>query len=342
MARSRNSDPKPLEIAVDIGENEKDPAEFRDCVILAENLGYDAAWLGDHFMPWVHSGNKSAYVWSLMGSCLEATKKIKLGPYVTTPIGARYHPAIIAQASATLDNMYPGRFLLGVGTGEAINEVPFFQGWPPWEERMERLIEGTQLIRRLWKAESYFDFSGKYFRANQVFLYTKPKTEMRIYFSGVGMKAARYAGEFGDGLITLSSHNTFERCRDVLFPRFYEGVRSAGKDPSKMEIILSLSFTLKDAKTFLETERTYAGLYGKSPWDLSDPRKVEQAGREMKEEDILRSTYFCQKWSDVIELIAKYQGIGVNQVVLQPGADRKQIKTYAEKILSQFPKGKRK
>jgi coenzyme F420-dependent glucose-6-phosphate dehydrogenase len=341
MPRIHNSDPKPLEIAIDIGENEKDPAEFRDCVILAEKLGYDAVWLGDHFMPWVHSGNKSAYVWSLMGSCLEATKKIKLGPYVTTPIGARYHPAIIAQASATLDNMYPGRLLLGVGTGEAINEVPFFQGWPPWEERMGRLIEGTQLIRRLWKAESYFDFSGKYFRLNQVFLYTKPKTEMKIYISGVGVKAAGYAGEFGDGLITLSSHNSFEKCRDVVFPSFTEGVRRAGKHLSEEKIILSLSFTLKDRRSYLETERTYAGLYGKSPWNQSDPRKVEQAGREMKDEDILRATHFCQKWSDVVDLISKYQEIGVNQVVLPPGADRKQIKTYAEKILPQFRKERR-
>lgn len=330
----------PLEIAVDIGENDKDPAEFRDCVILAEKLGFDAVWLGDHFMPWVHIGNKSAYVWSLMGSCLEATKKIKVGPYVTTPIGARYHPAIIAQASATLDNMYPGRFLLGVGTGEAINEVPFFQGWPPWEERMERLIEGTQLIRKLWKADSYFDFRGEYFRADQVFLYTKPKTDMKIYFSGVGVKAARYAGEYGDGLITLSSHNNLQRCRDVVFPSFYDGVRRAGKDPSQMKIALSLSVTLESPKSFLEKARAYSGLYSERAWDVSDPRKVERMGQEMTDEDLLKTTHFCQKWSDVVELVAKYQEIGVTQMVLQPGADKKQIRTYAEKILPHFRKGK--
>jgi coenzyme F420-dependent glucose-6-phosphate dehydrogenase len=237
MVQPHKPDSAP-EIAADIGENEADPAEFRDCVMLAEKLGYDAAWLGDHYMPWVHSGNRSAFVWSLMGSCLQATKKIKLGPYVTTPIGGRYHPAIIAQASATLDNMFPGRLLLGVGTGEALNEVPFFKGWPPWEERMERLIEGTQLIRKLWKSGSYFDFRGRYFSANQLFLYTKPRTEMKILFSGVGRKAARYAGQYGDGLITLSSHNNFERCRDMLFPSFYEGARSAGEDPTEMKIVL--------------------------------------------------------------------------------------------------------
>jgi coenzyme F420-dependent glucose-6-phosphate dehydrogenase len=144
----------PFQIAIDIGENEQDPNYFKECVVLGEKLGFDVIWLGDHFLPWAHSSNRSSFVWSLMGSSLEASKKVKLGPYVTTPIGARYHPAIIAQAAATLDNMYPGRFLLTVGTGEAMNEAPFFQRWPNWKERMERLIEGTQLIRKLWKSES--------------------------------------------------------------------------------------------------------------------------------------------------------------------------------------------
>jgi G6PDH family F420-dependent oxidoreductase len=341
MAKKSKRIESAFEIAADIGENEKDPNEFKNCVVLAEKLGYDVAWLGDHFMPWVHSGNKSAFIWSLMGSCLEATKKIKLGPYVTTPIGARYHPAIIAQASATLDNMYPGRFLLGVGTGEAINETPFFQGWPSWKERMERLIEGVQLIRKLWTNESYFDFDGKYFKANEIFLYTKPKTNMQIYFSGVGVRAARYAGEYGDGLITLSSHNPIDKCRDVIIPSFYEGAKSAGKDPRKMKIALSLSFTLKDPKHFSETERTYAGIASKNSWDVPDPRKIEQMGQEMAEEDLLKTTHFCEKWSDVVDLISKYREIGVAQVVLQPGADRKLIRTYAEKILPHFKQRKR-
>ena len=218
MAKSRSS--KPLQIAIDIGENEKDPMEFKECVMLGEKLGFDVTWLGDHFMPWVHSSNRSSFVWSLMGACLEATKKVKLGPYVTTPIGARYHPLIVAQASATLDNMYPGRFLLTVGTGEAMNEAPFFQGWPPWKERMERLVEGIQLMKKFWTSKTYFDFDGKYFKANQIYMYTRPRTDLKVYFSGVGPKAARNAGEFGDALITLSHANPYERCRDVIFPAF--------------------------------------------------------------------------------------------------------------------------
>jgi len=335
MARTRSS--KPLEIALDIGENEKDPQEFKECVILAEKLGFGVAWLGDHFMPWAHSSDRSSYVWSLMGACLEATKKIRLGPYVTTPIGARYHPLIIAQAAATLDNMYPGRFLLTVGTGEAMNEAPFF-GWPNWNERMERLVEGIQMIRKMWESKTFFDFDGKYFKANQIYLYTRPRTNMKIYVSGVGPKAARAAGEFGDALITLSHENAFERCRDVIFPAFEEGARSAGKDPSKMEKLVSLSFTLKDPQTFAKTERRYAGIVAKKSFNEPDPRKIEQMGRDLSDEELIKSTAFCKNWNDVLELISKFRELGTTMIVLNSGADKKLIRTFGQKILPHFKK----
>ncbi len=131
---------------LDLGENTYDPMKFVDAVVYAEEQGFDTAWFGDHFFPWFHSGKKSAFAWSVMGSALDRTGSIKVGTLVTTPIGGRYHPAIIAQASSTLDNMYPGRFRLGVGTGEALNEGPFWNNrWPPWEERLERLLEGIKL-----------------------------------------------------------------------------------------------------------------------------------------------------------------------------------------------------
>ena len=336
MPRNRSS--KPFEVALDIGENEQDPNEFKECVILGEKLGYDVTWLGDHFMPWYHTSDRSSFVWSLMGACLEATKKIRLGPYVTTPIGARYHPLIIAQAAATLDNMYPGRFILTVGTGEAMNEFPFFERWPNWNERMERLVEGVQMIRKMWGSKEFFDFDGKYFKASQIYLYTRPRTSMKIYISGVGVKMARAAGEFGDGLITLTVANSFERCRDVIFPAFEEGARSVGKDPSKMEKIVSLNFTLKDRDTFAKTERRFSGIAAKGSFDEPDPRKIEQMGIELNEEELFKTTTFCEKWSDVVELISRYKDLGVTQIVLNTGADRKAIRQYAQKILPHFKK----
>jgi coenzyme F420-dependent glucose-6-phosphate dehydrogenase len=326
-----------MKISLDIGENEKDPAEFRDAIVLSEKLGFDVAWLGDHFMPWMDSGNRSAYVWSLIASSLEASKKIKIGPYVTTPIGARYHPAIIAQASATLDNMYPGRFLLGVGTGEAINEAVFLpSGWPSWKERAQRLVEGTQLIRKLWTSTSYFDFDGSFYKEKQIFLYSKPRTNLKIYFSAVGEKFAEISGRYGDGLITVGSRNPLEKCRDVIFPSFDRGAASVGKDPTRLEKILTASFTLEDPDTYLRTHRQYAGYLEKKAYSEPDPRKIEQMGATVPDEVILKTTSFCSDWSGVVELIHRYKEIGVDQIVLPSGPDKKKIRTFAKKILPSF------
>ena len=205
-----------LKISVNIGEGYHDPMRFVECAVVAERYGFDTLWFGDHLLPWIHNQNKSAFVWSVMASALERTEKIKVGPIVTSPIGGRYHPAMIGQAAATLDNMYPGRFLLGVGSGEAINEVNFFpNGWPRWQERIDRLAEAVVLMKSMWDSEEYFNHQGKYFKMNNFFLYTKPKTKIPIYFAAQGRKAAAYSGIYGDHLVTVNSP---ENCRDVVFP----------------------------------------------------------------------------------------------------------------------------
>jgi G6PDH family F420-dependent oxidoreductase len=323
-----------LKISVDLGENEKEPSEFRDCVILAEKLGFFAAYFGDHFLPWVHEGGKSAFIWSLMAASLEATRKIRVGPLVTVPIGARYHPAITAQASATMDNMYAGRFLLNVGTGEAVNES-FFLEWPKWDERIERLNEGIALIRRLWSSKDYFDFEGHYFQMKQVFLYTKPKTDLQIYFSGVGPKSAYNAGRYGDHLITLTSHNSLERCRSVIFPSFEKGMRDSGRDPRKAEKVVSLSFTLEDKESYLKSARKTAGT---DSWDETDPRKIGAMGEMVPDQKLLKLSYLCAKWTDVIELVSRFQEAGTTHIILQPGANPQNIRMYAKKVLRHFQK----
>ncbi|HYB04094.1 MAG TPA: LLM class flavin-dependent oxidoreductase, partial [Nitrososphaerales archaeon] len=146
-----------IEISANLGENDYDPKEFVNAASYAEEAGFSTVWFGDHIFPWFHSGKRSSFVWSMMPAALEKTDRIKVGPWVTVPTGARYHPAIIAQAAATLDNMYPGRLLLGFGTGEALNERPFWNDrWPKWEERMDRLTEGIRLIRQMWESKEPF------------------------------------------------------------------------------------------------------------------------------------------------------------------------------------------
>jgi len=213
-----------------LGENDFDPQVFVDAAVYAEEMGFRTVWFGDHIFPWFHSGRRSSYVWSMLTVALEKTDRIRVGPWVTVPIGARYHPAIVAQAAATIDNMYPGRFLLGVGSGEALNERPFWNGnWPKWNERMERLIEGIRLIRMMWESKEPFKFEGKYFSSDFYCLYTKPRRRIPIYFSAIGKRAARFAGTYADNLITICPRNDLQTMKDVILPAYRKGRAEATK-----------------------------------------------------------------------------------------------------------------
>jgi alkanesulfonate monooxygenase SsuD/methylene tetrahydromethanopterin reductase-like flavin-dependent oxidoreductase (luciferase family) len=227
--------------------------------------------------------------------------------------------------------------VLGVGTGEAMNEAPFYGGrWPPWRERMDRLVEGVALMRKLWTSPEYLDFDSRYFSARKVFLYTKPKTSPQVLFSAVGPKAAAIAGRFGDGLITLSSRNALPELKERVLKNFDAAARAAGKNPDGMPKVLSLSFTLDDREAYVRKRKGKAGNLARGALDEPDPRVIERMGRELPAEVIAKATNFCSKWSDVIELVSRYREAGFSQIVLNTGADRELIEEYARKILSEF------
>ncbi len=323
-------------LSIELGENYNDPLQFVECVAIAEKYGFEAAWIGDHFFPLSHSGNRSAFVWSVISSALDRTRNIAIGPDVTTPIGGRYHPALIAQASATLDNMYPGRFMLGVGTGEAVNEARFLShGWPPWKERMERLLEAVELIQRLWNSKEYFEFEGKYFKMGKVFLYTKPKTEIPIYFSAVGPKAARYAGATGVNLVTLNSP---EVCEKETFPAYERGLKKAGLDPSKNERLVIVDFYLGEKEAGLARIRELgeAGYMVRGSFEIDDPRRIEQIGSSLSDEEILRLKRICSSPAAVIEMVESYKAAGATEVALCTNSSPELIKVLGETVLPHF------
>jgi len=164
------------------------------------------------------------------------TKSIELGPGVTCPI-LRYHPAIIAQASATIDNLAPGRTYLAVGTGEALNEYSATGLWPDHDERQSMMLEAIQLIRALWSgAEVTFD--GVYYSTKKARLYTPPVSKLPVYVSSIVPESAAFAGRYGDGLITVASDtDTLEQ----IVKNFEEGARDMGKDPSGMPRLLEVN-----------------------------------------------------------------------------------------------------
>jgi coenzyme F420-dependent glucose-6-phosphate dehydrogenase len=324
-----------LKIGVDVGENEAEPREFLECGLLAEAEGFDSFWFGDHFMPWIHTGGRSVFIWSLLAPTLERTHRVTIGPDVTCPIGGRFHPAIVAQAAATLDNMYPGRFMLGVGSGEAVNEAPFFESqdiaWPRWKQRIERLAEAIALMRQLWASEDYFTFKGKFFKMSNVRFYTKSKTKIPIYFSAIGPKAAGYAGRLGDHLITITSP---QACKEVVFPKFEEGALSIGKDPRKAEKMVLVNMMIGDPDASVrKLKKGWAGLLADGAYDQPDPRRVEEMASTVNEELIRQYFQLCPTVDDLVEAVESYRKAGANHVVLETGPSQQLIKAIAKRVL---------
>jgi coenzyme F420-dependent glucose-6-phosphate dehydrogenase len=323
-------------ITANLGENDYDPSEFVEATVFAEELGFTTAWFGDHIFPWYHSGKRSSYVWSVMPVALERTTRIKVGPFVTVPTGARYHPAIIAQAAATLDNMYPGRIMIGAGSGEALNERPFWNGtWPNWEERMNRLTEGIELIQKLWNSKKPFRFESKYFSSDFYFLYTKPRRKIPIFISAIGKKAAFRSGMNSDGLITIAPRNNVQKLKDEILPAYKEGRQKSMKTGSG-KICIELAFTFQDAREIVKNSWRTLGIMNKDSWSLPDPIAVEKAGRNITAEDVKSKTHICKTWNDVVKVIEQYVEIGVNEISIYTGCNEKFLKDISKNLLSVF------
>jgi len=313
---------------------------FVECTAVADKYGFDTVWFGDHLLPWTHRRRGAPFVWSTMPVALDRTRKVNVGVFVTTPIGGRYQPLIMAQAAATLDNMYPGRFALGVGSGEAMNDALFFpQGWPKWHERIERLAEAILLTRKAWESTDYFSFEGRYFKVENFFLYTKPKARIPICFSALGQESASYAGTFADHLITI---NPPETCRDVIFPSFESSATKAGKDPSRMEKIVPISVWFIDKKRGAEEVRRSgdAGLLAKEARDERDPRKIEKMSESVSDDRILASKCFYSSPDDLIDRIDRYRKAGATHITFDIQSFPERIETLGEKVLPYFSQGR--
>lgn len=201
---------------------------------LAEKNGFTVVTASDHFHPWVPSQGQSAFVWAWLGA-LGATTGLRFGTGVTPP-GWRYHPAVLAQAAATLEAMYPGRFYLGLGAGEALNEHIVGDYWPEAPTRLERLVEAIEIIEKLFTGK-VVKHQGKHFTVESAKLYTLPDAPPPIYVATSGPIMAQRTGKLTEGIITVGAAD--EKIT-MLMDRFEKGAREAGKDPSTMARILQV------------------------------------------------------------------------------------------------------
>lgn len=214
------------------------PTEAVELTAHAEQHGFVGAMVADHFQPWVPAQGQSAFVWNVLAALGERTSS-DLGPGVTCP-SFRFHPAIVAQASATLEAMYPGRHWLGLGSGEALNEHVVAGYWPEGPARVSMLFEAVQLITRLFEgslAGKDVKWQGEYFRMESTRLWTMPATPPPVYVATAGPVSSKRTGQHCDGIITVGA--PLEKI-DMILSKFAEGAREAGKDPDAMPKILQL------------------------------------------------------------------------------------------------------
>src|SRR5207247_7203252 len=215
-----------------------DPKRLLDYAVLAEQLGFDSVAISDHFHPWRDTGGHAPFAFAWLGAIAARTTKVRIGPSVVTP-SFRYHPAIVAQAMATVALLAPGRVFLGVGSGESMNETPLtVSAWPEPGERLRRLREAVRLIKRMW-SEDYVTFEGKYFQTREAKLFDKPARPIPILIAAGGPQAAAFAGKEGDGIIVTSGKGA-ELYRDTLVPALEKGAQEAAKDPSKLERMIEM------------------------------------------------------------------------------------------------------
>src|SRR5687768_693383 len=173
------------------------PEALLDQAVAAERAGFDGISASDHLQPWWEPG-ESGHTWVWLGAAAQATEQVPIGTGVTPP-GPRYHPVLIAQAWATLEQMYPGRPFLGFGSGESLNESPLGEPWPPVAAQVERMEEALELIHRLFAGERV-THEGKHFRTDKAILHTRPDRRPPIYVSAFGPKAAGVAARWGEGV----------------------------------------------------------------------------------------------------------------------------------------------
>ncbi|MCW2538342.1 MAG: zwf [Frankiales bacterium] len=326
----------PLRIGYKASAEQFGPRLLLDYAVQAETLGLDSVAISDHFQPWQHDGGHAPFSMAWLAAVGERTSRIQLGTSVLTPT-FRYNPAIVAQAFGTLACLYPGRVMLGIGTGEALNEVAVARlEWPDFKERFARLRESVDLMRALWSGERV-TFDGQYYQTTDATVYDRPDEPVPIYVAGGGPMVARYAGRAGDGFICTSGKG-HELYADKLLPAVAEGLEKAGRASDSIDRMIEIKLSYdNDAEQALENTRFWAplALTAEQKHGLDDPIAMQAAGNELPIEQVASRWIVASNPEDAMKEIAPYLDLGFNHLVFHgPGHDQSRFLTsFTEQVV---------
>jgi coenzyme F420-dependent glucose-6-phosphate dehydrogenase len=311
------------------------PSELLDFSVLAEEVGFDSVFVSDHLQPWRHDGGHAPAALAWLGALGARTERVTIGTSVLTPT-FRYHPGIVAQNFATLGCLYPGRVVLGVGSGESMNEVPLGVEWPDGKERFARFREAVKLIRELWNGERV-TFEGDYYRTDKATIYDRPERDVPIWLASSGPAATRFAGRQGDGWITTSGKDP-ELYTDTLMPAIAEGAEKAGRSTKDIEMMIEVKVSFDHSREAAMEATQFWGALGLSAEQKSgveDPVEMQRLADELTPEQTAKRFIVSTDPDEHVEKIKTYIDLGFNHLVFHaPGPDQaKFLKLYGEEIL---------
>ena len=313
-----------------------EPRKLLAFSVLAEQTGFDSVFVSDHFQPWKHTDGHAPSALAWLGALGASTQRIVMGTSVLTPT-FRYHPSVVAQVFGTLGAMFPRRMILGVGTGESLNEVPATgMQWPEFKERFARMREAISLIRRLW-TEQHVTHEGQYYRTKDATIYDRPDEPVPIYVAAAGALVAKYAGRNGDGFICTSGKGE-KLYTETLLPNVAEGLKASGNPDRAYDrmIEMKVSFDTEHRRAMEDTRHWAAlALTPEEKVSVEDPREMERLAAALPVERAASRWIVSTDPEEHIEKIRPYVDLGFRHLVFHaPGPDQARfLRLYGAQVL---------
>lgn len=327
--------PQPIRFGYKASAEQFAPSELLEYGVLAEKNGFDSIFVSDHLQPWNHEGGHAPAAMPWLGALGASTERIVMGTSVLTP-SFRYHPGVVAQAFGTLGAMFPGRVILGVGSGEALNEVALGFEWPDMKERFARLKEAIQLIEKLW-SEDEVTFDGQFFRTQGATIYDRPEQPVPIYIGASGPAATRLAGRMASGFITTSG-KARELYTETLLPALAEGIEKGGRAEGEVDTLMEMKVSFDhDRERALQDTRYWAplALTPEEKMTVHSPVEMQRLADELPIERAASRWIVSTDPDEHVARIKEYLDLGFRHLVFHgPGADQKRfIELYGSEIL---------
>lgn len=303
----------------------------------AVTSGFDSIWATDHFHPWVHTGASAGFAWAWIASAAARIEGATFGTAVTPSLG-RYHPGLIAQSFATLSQLYPGRIVLGLGTGEAINEIPLGFSFPGYKERNARLEEGLKIIRGLWEGRT-LSSKNKHYPLKKARLYTRPSGKIPIYVAASGVKTAELVGKYADGLMTVSKLGVEPApYLSTMMDAVRAGATEAGRDPNQIEksTLIKVSYD-EDYDRALKASRFWATTL--IPWPIKtlmgDPVDVESMAKLISDDAIKAYFVVSNDPEEHLKKMKELVSAGYNHLIVHSTSpdQAKMVEVYGKKVI---------